>query len=206
MAVNLTTLPLDTSSLTSRIRYSTDIIVGKSGREVRNANWQDPLYAYNVGSILRTKADVEILQAFFHIVKGRETAFLIKDYQDFAVDTFTPFAETVDGTRNTFQLIKVYTDALSNTYTRTITKPVSGTTQPRVAGTPLLSGFAVDLNTGIVGFDTPPTAASVVDFKVEFYVPVRFDIDELPTDMILYDTDDHTLVNIPEIPLVEVRV
>ena len=118
-----TLFPLSVTTWGANVRYSTDIIVGRNGQEVRNALWQDPLLSFNAAFSAREYADIATLVSFFHAMKGREQSFLVKDNADFQVETFTPFLETVDGVRTTFQLIKQYVNPVVGTYTRTITKP-----------------------------------------------------------------------------------
>lgn len=217
MAVNLTVFPLDVSEWQKAVTYSTDIIVGRNGQEVRNALWQDPLLKFNAAFSVRSYADIATLVTFFHGCKGREQSFLVKDWSDFKVDTYTTFAETPNGSRTQFQLIKKYTHATLGTYTRTIKYPKANALTVRVGGTVKTAGtdYTYSTSTGIVTFTTaPPTTTggspTVVDFKIdEFYVPCRFDTDELPVEMLSYWVDaasaDKSNVNIPEIPIIEVR-
>lgn len=206
MSINLTVFPLEVSKFGSSPMYSTSIFAGGNGQEVRNANWQDPLRTYNAGFSVKTKADIETLNTFFHLCRGREKAFLIKDYQDFSFD-YTTFAETPNGSRTTFQLIKKYTESVLGTYTRTIKYPKAGTISARVNGT--AATITTSLSTGIVTFATAPAGGTTVDAKCEFYVPVRFDTDSLPTEMLMYWLDaqntEHSLVEVPNIPIIEVR-
>lgn len=200
--------------------YNTQITVGASGYEYRNANWQDPLHRFNAGFNIKTKAQVRTLIDFFHTVKGRETAFLVKDYLDFSVDSWTTVAETVTGASQEFQLFQTYTNALGTTETRQINKVDGSTVELRYNGvdektydaTPpptAESHFSVDDTTGIITYDPPGTAS--VEFKVgEYYVPARFDIDVLDVELLLYyvnaNGSEQTNVQPPDIPLVEVRV
>lgn len=205
MAVNLTIFPLELSNLGANTRYNTDIFVGKNGNEVRNANWQDPLRTFNAGFAVKTQTDIELLEKFFHGCKGREQSFLLKDFTDFAVSDWTTFAESPNGSRTTFQLIKKYTESVLGTHTRTITKPKTGTITARVNGTN--ATITTSLSTGIVTFATAPGSGTTVDFKCEFYVPVRFDTDEFPKQLLEYwiQTETHAVYDIPTIPLIEVR-
>lgn len=215
MAAALTLFPLEVGRWGSSPRYSTDVIVGASGYEVRNANWQDPLYKYNAAFGVKTKADIEALHIFFHGVKGREGSFLVKDYQDFAVTEWTTFAETPNSSLTTFQLIKKYTHSVLGTYTRTITKPkqLEGPNGVSIRDNGVVMGvgnYSFSSSTGIVTFSSAPATGRTIDFKIaEFYVPVRFDTDELPTEMLMWwinqNAAERTLIELPDIPLVEVR-
>jgi len=211
MAVNLTQFPLTVSQWQKAVQYSTDIIVGRNGQEVRNALWQDPLLKFNAAFAVRSYADISTLTTFFHAMKGREQSFLVKDWSDFKVDTFTTFAESANGSRTQFQLIKKYTEAVVGTYTRTIKYPKAASLTVRVNGTTKTptTDYTYSLSTGIVTFVTAPTNGATVDFKIdEFYVPCRFDTDELPVELLNYWVSagaDTSSVQIPEIPMIEVR-
>jgi uncharacterized protein (TIGR02217 family) len=170
--------------------------------------------SYNAAFAVKTYADIATLQTFFHAVRGREQSFLLKDWADFKVTDWTAFAEVIDGSRTTFQLIKKYVHAVIGTYTRTITKPKQiegvGGVQIRDNGVAVsTSNYSFSSSTGIVTFSSPPTSGHTIDFKIdEFYVPVRFDIDELPVQLLNFWVDsgsDIGLAEIANIPLVEVR-
>lgn len=214
MSAYLVQFPLTVSGFGANVRYLTDIIVGRNGQEVRNALWEQPLLSFNAAFAVSNYADIATLVAFFHSVKGREQSFLLKDWSDYKVDEWTTFAETVDGSRTTFQLIKKYVQAGIGTHTRTITKPKQvegvGGVQIRDNGAIVsTANYSFSSSTGIVTFSSAPAAGRTIDFKIdEFYVPVRFDIDELPIEMLNYwlsSGADYANVNIPEIPMKEVR-
>lgn len=207
-----TTFPITISSLSRRLRYQTDITVGKNAQEVRNAVWQDPLYAYNLGFNIKDYADIRTIETLFYMVRGREQSFLVLDQGDFKVERTQ--IGTGNGSATTFQLVKKYVHAVIGTYTRNITKPkqVEGVGGVRVwvnnvELTP--AEYSFSSVTGIITIPTPPPSSQAVEASCdEFYVPVRFDIDELPTDMMSYwvaSGADKSNVQIPEIPLVEVR-
>jgi len=202
-----TPFPLEVSTFGHNIRYSTDITVGKNGQEVRNANWQDALRSYNAGFGIRTLDDVHTLRDFFHSVRGRETAFLLKDYTDFKVTNQALNGLIVpDGARTQFQIFKVYQNALGIFIRRDITKPKTATTT--VTTTPAAGAYTVSATTGIITFTTAPPVGTSIYVTTEFYVPARFDTDELPLDMLTYWVSGATTISlseIPDVPLVEVR-
>jgi uncharacterized protein (TIGR02217 family) len=206
--------PLNTGlkELTSGIRYQTDITVGKSGYESRNANWQDPLLVFNAALGIKTYADIDTLKTFFHGVRGREQSFLIKDYQDYSFGRIT--IATGDGADTTYQLIKKYTHAVLGTYSRNITKPESSIGNVRVWVNSVEktnpAQFTYSSTTGIITFAVaPPNGHAIEASCAEFYVPVRFDVDELPVDMLMFYLDASLNkvghIEVPDIPLIEVR-
>ena len=209
MSVNLVQFPLTVSEWGKSVAYLTDIVTGRNGQEVRNAIWQDPLHRFNATFSIRTYSDVQTLVTFFHAMKGREQAFLVKDWADFEITDWTQSSNTANGTRTTFQLVKRYTEpVLNTTYIRTIKHPKVSTVTAQVNGSPVTPS-AVNLSTGVVTLPSAPSNGQSVTFKcTEFYVPVRFDIDELPVEMLNYwvaSGANRSQVEIPEIPLVEVR-
>ncbi len=215
MAAWGTLFPLDVNRWGAKVRYETDVIRGRNGQEVRNAIWQDPLMGFNAAFAIKTYADIETLVTFFHAVKGREQSFLVKDWADFKVPDWTAFANSpANGTDTTFQLIKKYVHGVIGTYSRTITKPKqiegAGGVTIRVNGSPLdPANYSFSSSTGIVTIPTPPTAGHAVEFKIdEFYVPCRFDTDELDVELLHYwvtSGTDTGRVQIPDIPMIEVR-
>lgn len=202
------TFPLTVSRWGASTKYSTSIIVGNNGQEVRNANWQDPLRKFNAAFQVRTYEDISTLLSFFNAVKGREQSFLVKDWSDFEIDRTN--IGTGDGIDTTFQLVKVYVNAVAGNYTRTITKPkaVKGVGGVRVWVNNVelaTSAFSFSSVTGIITLSSAPSVGHAVEASCdEFYVPCRFDTDELPVDVMMYAVDTG-LVEIPEIPLIEVR-
>lgn len=205
------TFPLEVGRWGATPMYNTDITVGKAGYEVRNANWQDPLYKFNAAFAIKSYADINTLVSFFHAVKGREQSFLVKDYSDYEVARTT--IGTGDGSDTTFQLVKVYINAVAGNYTRTITKPkaIEGVGGVRVWVNNVelsTSAFSFSSTTGIITIPSPPSVGHAVEASCdEFYVPVRFDTDELPIELLNWwvSSDDYANVQIPDIPLIEVR-
>ncbi len=212
MSVNRVLFPLTVSEWSKSVAYQTDVITGRNGQEVRNAIWQDPLHKFNATFSIRTYADIQTLTTFFHAMRGREQAFLVKDWADYSISSWTAPIET-GAARTTFQLVKRYPQSFisgSSEYIRTIKYP--RTTTPSVtvqkSGAAYSGTVSVNATTGVITLSTSELP-SVITFQCsEFYVPVRFDTDELPLEMLNYWVAagaDKSNVQIPDIPLVEVR-
>ena len=60
---------------------------------------------------------------------------------------------------------------------RTITKPVAGTVRVYKDDAEQLSGWSVDVTTGVVTFSTAPAASVAITADFELDVSVRFDTD-----------------------------
>lgn len=187
----------------------TEVVTLANGYEERNTPWAHSRRRYEAGTGLRTLDDVEALIAFFEARGGRMHGFRWKDWSDYRSclpsGQVTPLDQTIgtgDGVTVRFQLVKTYRSG-EQTYTRPITKPVAGTVQVAVARDPKVEGqeFTVDAATGVVTFAVPPDIGVIVQAGYEFDVPVRFD-----TDAILTSVSSFQAGEVPDVPVVEVRV
>lgn len=181
--------------------FATSITVSDSGFEQRNQRWVESRGRWDIGSGVRTKADFETVLAFFRTCAGRAHGFRFKDYNDFQQTTQVNIG-TGDGGKKTFQLKKDYLSG-PDTYTRTITKPVSGTIRIFLDGAEVFdpADFTTDLTTGIVTFVVAPAGAVAITAIFDFDVPVRFDTDHMAQTAHFAD-----IMEWGEIPIVEIRV
>lgn len=187
----------------------TDVVTLASGFEERNTPWAHSRRRYEAGAGLRTLDDVETLIGFFEARRGKMHGFRWKDWADFksCAPSATPSPTdqvigTGDGVTTVFALTKTYRSGLE-TYTRRITKPVVGTVIVSVARDPKIEGeeFTLDARRGEITFAVPPDIGVSVYAGFEFDVPVRFD-----TDAILTSVASFQAGQIPDVPVVEVRI
>jgi uncharacterized protein (TIGR02217 family) len=183
----------------------TEIVTLGSGFEERNAVWANSRRRYDAGYGVRTLDDLHAVIAFFEARLGRLHGFRFKDALDFkscapgaAVTPLDQALGTGDGHTTAFPLTKTYTSGPAS-WTRVIQKPVAGTIRVAVAGIEQTSGVTVDTTTGLVTFAAAPTGAVTAGF--EFDTAVRFDTDSLSINLASF-----TAGEIPNIPLVEVRI
>ena len=188
----------------------TDVVTLGSGFEERNARWADSRRSYNAGYGVKSIDDLHAVIAFFEERRGRLTGFRWRDHADWKscqpshvpTPTDQPIG-TGDGVRATFQLTKTYGSTFAP-WTRTITKPVTGTVLIAVAGvTQPATNFTIDHTSGLITFQPthiPPTGSQITA-GFEFDVPVRFDTDKLDISL-----QGFTHGAIPHIPIVEVRL
>jgi len=189
----------------------TEIVALVSGHEERNSPWAHSRRRYNAGTGLKTLDDLEELVAFFEARHGRLHAFRWRDGADWksCAPSETPSETdqslgTGDGAQDRFQIVKHYASG-GQTYTREITKPVSGSLRIAVDGAAREEGthFVVDHGRGevtfLAGHIPPPGAAVTAGF--EFDVPVRFDTDYLEINLAAFEAGA-----VPDIPLIEVRL
>ena len=184
----------------------TQIVELASGDEERNASWSNSRRRYDVAYGVRRADDLAAVVAFFEARNGRLHGFRFKDWADHksCLPSQTPgptdqSIDTGDGTTTAFQLVKRYASG-SQTWVRTITKPVAGTVRVALDGAEQVGGWSVDTTNGVVTFDTAPMAGVAITAGFEFDVPVRFDTDVLDVTL-----DLERLGSITSIPLLELR-
>lgn len=184
----------------------TQIVELASGDEERNASWANSRRRYDVAYGIRRADDLAAVVAFFEARNGRLYGFRFKDWADYksCLPSATPgptdqLIGASDGATTTFQLLKRYASG-SQTWTRTITKPVAGTVRVAIDGTEQTGGWSVDTTTGLIIFDAAPANGAAITAGYAFDVPVRFDTDTLDVTL-----DLERLGSITSIPLLEIR-
>ena len=184
----------------------TQIVELASGDEERNASWANSRRRYDAAYGVRRADDLAAVVAFFEARNGRLYGFRWKDWGDYksCLPSGTRAATdqvigTGDGTTTAFQLTKTYASG-TQTWIRSITKPVVGTVTVAIGGTVQASGWSIDTTTGLVTFTSPPANDTAITAGFEFDVPVRFDTDQLDVTH-----DIERLGSITSIPLIEVR-
>jgi uncharacterized protein (TIGR02217 family) len=194
---------------TAGVERRTEIIALVNGFEQRNTPWEQSRRRYDAGLGVKSLDDLAEVLGFFEARRGRLHGFRWKDWMDHksglpsaAPSALDQVIGTGNGVATQFQLIKVYMPG-AHEFRRRITKPVAGTVQVAVDGTPKAEGpdFAVDTTTGIVTFAAPPALGATVTAGFEFDVPVRFDSDEIAINVAAFEAGE-----IPSIPVIEVRV
>ena len=190
-------------------RRKTVVATSGSGYEERNSQWANSRRVFNAGSGIKDEDDIYQVIEFFEERRGKLYGFRWKDRADWKSDSpgsTVAFNDqtigTGDGSDTTFQLVKVYGGSFAP-WTRTINKPVTGTVKCGVNGVELTEGvgYSVDHTTGIVTFTSAPGSGQTVTAGFEFDVPVRFDTDEIAVDLAAFEAGE-----IPDIPLIEVRL
>ena len=184
----------------------TQVVELASGDEERNASWANSRRRYDVAYGIRRADDLAAVVAFFEARNGRLHGFRFKDWGDhrscLPSGTPSPLDQplgTGDGVRTAFQLAKRYASG-GQSWTRAITKPVTGTVRIALGGTEQMSGWSVDTTTGLVTFGSAPGAGVAITAGFEFDTPVRFDTDTLDVTL-----DLERLGSIASIPLLEIR-
>lgn len=185
----------------------TDIVSLSNGREARNRRWRFSRRRYDVGSALRSVADLYAVLEFFEARGGQLHGFRFRDPVDFssarpgeAVTALDQFLGMGDGETAAFPPLKAYGDGAA-VERRPVLKPVAGSLRIAVDGVEHEDGFVLDAATGIVTFAAGhvPDDGAEIRAGFEYDVPVRFD-----TDRIEINLDAFRAGRIPSIPLIEV--
>ena len=187
----------------------TEIVTLANGFEERNTPWAHSRRRYDAGVAMRSLDNIASLISFFEARQGQLFGFRWKDWSDFkscVASAEISFEDQIiahgDGVTTTFPLTKNYRSGEAS-YARPITKPVTGTLQVGVQGSPMTETihFTVDATTGLVTFDLAPEEGVAITAGFEFDVPVRFDTDGIQTSVASFQAGD-----VPNVPVVEVRV
>ena len=83
---------------------------------------------------------------------------------------------------------------------RTVSTPVAGTVRIYKDGVEQLSGWSVNVTTGLIAFTTAPAVGVEIKADSEFDVPVRFDTDQMAVTI-----ETFRLHRWQQIPIVELR-
>ena len=187
----------------------TDVVTLANGFEERNTPWAHARRIYDAGMGLRSLDDLQVVLAFFEARMGQLHGFRWKDWADYSsgkpsdIIAFDDESITLgDGVTDQFQIVKNYRSG-EQTYKRPISKPIAGTVRAGVEQDEYLEGtdFEVDPTTGIITFAHPPELDAEIFAGFEFDVPVRFD-----TDRILASVATFEAGQVPDVPVIEVRV
>lgn len=187
----------------------TDVVTLANGFEERNTPWAHSRRRYDAGVSMRSLDDIETLIAFFEARQGQMYGFRWKDWSDYkssAASGQVAFDDqdiaVGDEVSHAFQLGKVYRSG-EHSYLRPISKPVAGTVRVGIEGEEQQEGvhYEVDPATGMIHFAHPPNLGMQITAGFEFDVPVRFDTDRILTNVASFQAGD-----VPNVPVVEVRV
>lgn len=161
--------------------WSTAITTLDSGGEERVQRWAAARRRWRVDLDVLDRGEIagEVLR-FLLARDGAARGFRFEDPADFssAPDGYSdPDPNDVvvgigDNDATQFQLVKPYISG-TQTRTRTITKPQSGTVRVAIDGVEQMSGWSVDDTTGIITFTSAPDEDEEITAGFFFDVPVR---------------------------------
>ena len=207
MAVDTTVFPRELSAVIAKTKWSVSIVELGGGAEQRNVNWSDARRVYNASNPTLTLAQFQSIETHFNARRGRGRAFPLRDRTSFRATVEA--LGTAGGIGSTMQLVIAGGDA-GNAYVREIYLPESVTLHvfanavektEGVHWSMTYSGSTAGTLTWLASF-----SGQSITWSGDYYIPVRYDIDELPdSKLFLWRSDNTGLVQGPEIPLIEVR-
>jgi len=174
--------------------FVTDVVETDARIESRNAVLEYPLQVFDIGTAVKTPAELETVEEYFYAAAGRAHTFAFEDPLDNVSGAYgsTPDDEdqllyTAAGTVGAgleIQLVKNYTKG-GRTQQRKITLPKSGTLVVAKNSIPLTetTDYTVDYTTGIITLVGGLVLNDEITAGFEFYVRVRFGTDQLRITM-----------------------
>lgn len=211
--------------------WSTIVNAGFSGFEQRNRNWANTRNKYQLDLVTQPLSVFQTVMNFFLAVSGKADAFRFKDNTDYVSTGQATSPATGDGNNKIFQLQKTYTVGQgggARTYNRTISKPIMSHQTPGgllltdfsgvtladtvvayVGGVQkaLTTDYTVDATTGLISFVVAPGNGVAVTADCQFHIPVRFDSDDWPAQLVPSNVPSGgTLVTVTGILLLEIRI
>lgn len=195
-----------------RPRWNTTIVQVQSGRESSNQNWSRVRHQFDVSLAVRTASDYDEVVQHFHSVRGRAKAFPFRDAVDYRVEASRGILlDDYDSPTTAYQLAKTYGTG-ADRYDRRITRPKGGTVAVyRLRGattTDITSSCTISTTTGLVSITGGVViGGDVLSWSGQFYVPCRYDTDELPSIVVNRNPGaaGELLVQCDSIPIVEIR-
>lgn len=176
--------------------FNTTVFTSQSGEEQRNQNWEESRAMYDVSYGIRSKEDLDLVVAFFYVMRGRITGFRFKDWGDYICDDEEIGLGT--GGSVAYQTTKTYSVG-SNEYVRNIKKLVDDTVVVKwndVVKTET-THYVVNYDTGVITMTVPN--AEVIKVSCQFDVPVRFDVDKLPVSWEAFEIESSDGIALVEV-------
>lgn len=191
-----------------KYQFSTTIAATNSGYEQRNINWSQFRLTADIAYPIQRKETLQAVIDHFVVMNGQAYSFPVKNWDMFRIgdprtDTFQLIG-VADGSTAAFQVNKLV-EVGSFNFTKEITKL-------RPGGKVYLNGvlqtltthYTIDLVTGIITFNSNPSAAALVQYCGEFDFAMRYSSDALNV-LLRMSTENYEIGAIPQIELIEVR-
>lgn len=188
--------------------FKTTVLTSNSGAEQRNIEWERARHRWDISFGIRDKADLVAVRKHFYARYGRAYGFPFLDLSDYNMPRQT--IGIGNGVTTIFPIFKEY-ESGGETYLRYLTRFVPNTMSVWVNGVLLASSgqfYTTEGSRNLV-FDPSsiPGNGQIIEVQTDFYVPVRYDQDELNVQAIIEDeTDpDEGLEGISSIVIVELK-
>ena len=177
-------------------RFNVTVWTTGSGTEFRNLNsprspgrWSFDVGPYDTDV---PQNAIDTVVEMFWAARGKLYGFLLRDWVDYRA-TNQPLLAVPD-TPDTYQLVRVYDNGV-RTATRKITRPEQGTVVVYNSGVPIAA--TIDYENGRITVAEGTEETLTADYQ--FFVPVRFDVDDLDIEVILDGLKDLKGVTVSEI-------
>jgi uncharacterized protein (TIGR02217 family) len=195
-----------------KVGWRTTVAMTQGGYENAVQNWLKARHTFDAAFAVRDATDFADIEAHFHSVRARTYKFPLSDPLDNRVEASAGILiPDVGSPSNGYQLAKTYGSG-PYPYRRAITRPRVDTVaiyRLRAGVTTAITGSAtISATTGRVEFDaTVVQHTDVLSWSGRFWVPCRYDIDELPAVVVnrrpgggelLVDTSGITIVEVKE--------
>jgi uncharacterized protein (TIGR02217 family) len=208
--------PLSLERCLSRHEFLTTIIELGDQAEQRIPQGEDGRRKFDASHGIRSLKDLQTLLTFHALRHGQTYGFKVRDLVDYTVSVGPQgtLQYVYDGTTKDFQLQKIYQDAAAAWF-REIYKPEQGSVKVYKNSILLVEGVDYTLNytTGMLHLNVAPVDGDIIEWEGRFYVPVRFDIKEIPAAEFwatMEETPDGWMVkdgsaDVPEVPMLEIK-
>lgn len=171
-------------------QFDTRIVVKRNGHERRNRNWDTFKWRGTAPYSRIKESDHNLVLGAILRAGGMADSFRFKNWLDYKA-TGQALGTSPAGS-TAIQLVRDYDLFGGDAYTRTITKPVSGTVTvyQNTGSGPVAKSGTIDTATGLFTPDTAWTAAATITADFEFDIPMRFNSDWLPFTKSEWDAHD----------------
>ena len=160
------------SFFNKKVQYVTSVSRMQSGVELRK-NVTTSMKVYTMFNAIKRSDQIELLENFFHITKGRMYSFKMHDATDFKIENMQ--STKIDSHAVQIQKV-VQFDSVAKS--QKITKPKPDTISVFQDGALLVSGYSVNFQTGEITF-TNDISASTITVSCEFFQHLRFNVDAI---------------------------
>ncbi len=178
------------------LEFSTTISTTTGKKEIRNRNWNEGRYKYNLLYKNCNESTYKNLQAFFLLCGGSQKSFNFTDKNDNKIET--QLLTNGDGHTKSFKIFKTYTY-----HNLSIKRNVFKVKNVKIYfNANEIDGSKYSITNNIITFtdDNIPQESDNIYIDCNFYVIVRFATDFLPVVR-----KSNNLIELPDITLIEVQ-
>jgi uncharacterized protein (TIGR02217 family) len=195
---------IESVDIQTEIAFNNLCLQNGGGIEQRVILWQDPIRTFNLHKEIVYPVQLNALREFFDLTKGSLESFFYRDKSDWQAKRFKQLRSDVTtyGTlyslgNNEYQVCKAY-QVGSTIYLRPIACPFN---LALFNGETVVTGWTLG-NNGKVTFSGTFNGVSF-----DFYVPVRFETDDLERQITAKsEPDNYVVYSIPKLVLKEVKI